>query len=182
MIKKEDVLPIGRIVKAHGLKGELTMEVTNGVFDDVETEYLICEVDGILVPFFLEEYRFKRDETAFVKFKRIDSTMQADELCGCSVYMERKQLPDDYAQRNEGDNMGDNIDYYVGYTIQQTDGTPLGTIDAVDDSTANILFCVVKPNGSDLIIPASDDYIVEIDDEQKIIKMELPEGLLELDD
>jgi 16S rRNA processing protein RimM len=41
---------------------------------------------------------------------------------------------------------------------------------------------VVKPNGSDLIIPASDDYIVEIDDEQKIIKMELPEGLLELDD
>jgi 16S rRNA processing protein RimM len=78
--------------------------------------------------------------------------------------------------------MGDNIDYYVGYTIQQTDGTPLGTIDAVDDSTANILFCVVKPNGSDLIIPASDDYIVEIDDEQKIIKMELPEGLLELDD
>jgi hypothetical protein len=51
MIKKEDVLPIGRIVKAHGLKGELTMEVTNGVFDDIETEYLICEVDGILVPF-----------------------------------------------------------------------------------------------------------------------------------
>ena len=54
-------------------------------------------------------------------------------------------------------------------------------IDDVDDSTANVLFSVATPTGGNLIIPASDDYIVEINDEQKLMVMHLPEGLLDLD-
>ncbi|MCQ2192824.1 MAG: ribosome maturation factor RimM [Paludibacteraceae bacterium] len=179
MLKLEDMIEMGRLTKVHGLKGELNFVFTSDAWDEVEADYLIVETDGLLVPFFLEEYRFKNDEEAFVKFKRIDNDTQANELTGCTVYLERKQLPDGYLEKKaeEGDI---DIDFYVGYTIE-ADGTTIGVIDGVDDSTANVLFSIETPTGGNIIIPASDDYIVEIDDEQKIMRMELPEGLLDLD-
>ncbi|MBO4331661.1 MAG: 16S rRNA processing protein RimM [Paludibacteraceae bacterium] len=179
MLKKEDMIEIGRLTKVHGLKGELNFVFTNDVWDEVEADYLIVETDGLLVPFFLEEYRFKNDEEAFVKFKRIDNDRQACELTGCTVYIERRQLPANYLEKKAAE--GDiSIDLYIGYTIQ-ADGATIGVIDDVDDSTANVLFSVTTPTGSNLIIPASDDYIVEINDEQKLMVMHLPEGLLDLD-
>ena len=68
MIKQEEVYKIGRIGKPHGVKGEVNLMFTDDVFDRVDAEYLVLMVDGILVPFFMEEYRFRGDETALVKF------------------------------------------------------------------------------------------------------------------
>ena len=53
MIKKEDVYRIGQIGKPHGVKGELSFHFEDDVFDRTDADYLILEVDGILVPFFL---------------------------------------------------------------------------------------------------------------------------------
>ena len=54
MIRKKDVYKIGTVGKAHGLKGEVTIHIDDDVFDRTETEYLILEIDGILVPFFMD--------------------------------------------------------------------------------------------------------------------------------
>ena len=53
-------------------------------------------------------------------------------------------------------------------------------IRSVDDSTINTLFELVTSDGNDLLLPASDELIVEVDTEQRQITMQLPEGLLEL--
>ena len=60
MIKREDVYKIGVFNKPHGIHGELSFTFTDDIFDRVEAEYLICLLDGIFVPFFLEEYRFRQ--------------------------------------------------------------------------------------------------------------------------
>ena len=54
MIKREDVYKIGRLGKAHGVKGEVSFQFTDDIFDSVDAEYLVLDVDGILVPFFME--------------------------------------------------------------------------------------------------------------------------------
>ena len=56
------------------------------MFDRVDAEYLLLELDGILVPFFMEEYRFKSDETVLMKFCDIDTQEQARSLTGAKVY------------------------------------------------------------------------------------------------
>ena len=38
MINQEDVFQIGRLGKAHGVKGEITMHVDDDVFDRVDAE------------------------------------------------------------------------------------------------------------------------------------------------
>ena len=69
MIKKDEVFKIGIFNKPHGVKGELSFTFTDDIFDRVDCEYLICLLDGIFVPFFIEEYRFRSDTTALVKLK-----------------------------------------------------------------------------------------------------------------
>lgn len=72
MIKKEDVFKIGQFAKPHGIKGEIALVTNSDVFDDSDDPYIICEMDGILVPFFIEEYRYKTDTVILLKLKNVD--------------------------------------------------------------------------------------------------------------
>ena len=77
MIKQEDVYKIGRLGKTHGVKGEVSFQFDDDIFDRVDAEYLVLEIDGILVPFFMEEYRFRSDTVCLVKFCDIDTQQRA---------------------------------------------------------------------------------------------------------
>ena len=169
MIKKEDVYKIGRLGKAHGVKGEVSFQFDDDIFDTSDADYLILEIDGILVPFFMEEYRFRNDSLALVKFCHIDTQQRASELTGCDVYFPRS-IAEQQAE-------GLSLSSLVGFDLIEANGKEkIGTIAAIDDSTQNILF--VLEDGT--LIPASDDLITDIDTQQRQIVMNIPEGLLAL--
>ena len=73
MIREEEVYRIGRLGKTHGVRGEISFLFDDDVFDRVDADYLILKVDGILVPFFIEEYRFKSDANAIMKLEGVDT-------------------------------------------------------------------------------------------------------------
>ena len=169
MIKQEEVYRIGRLGKAHGIKGEVSFQFDDDIFDRVDAEYLVLEVEGILVPFFMEEYRFRSDTVALVKFCDVDTQQRASELTGCEVYFPRA-----LADEDEGNV---SLAMLVGFDIIDTGtGSKVGTIAAVDDTTVNLLFELEDGR----LIPASDDLISDIDMKQGKIRMNIPEGLLEL--
>ena len=92
MIREEEVYQIGKLGKTHGVKGEISFLFDDDVFDRVDTDYLILKIDGIFVPFFIEEYRFKSDSNAIVKFEDIDTQERARELTGCEVFFPHCRL------------------------------------------------------------------------------------------
>ena len=55
MIRREEVYKIGRLGKTHGVRGEISFLLDDDVFDRTDADYLILDIDGILVPFFIEE-------------------------------------------------------------------------------------------------------------------------------
>lgn len=175
MIRQEDVYKIGRLGKPHGVKGEISFQFTDDVFDRVDADYLIIEVDGILVPFFIEEYRFRSDETALLKLEDIDTQEAARELTNSDVYFERR-LSDDADEPS--------MAAIIGYRlVNDADGQEIGTITGIDDSTANILFEVLKSGTDDdspILIPAAEEFITGIDNDKREINVALPEGLLDL--
>ena len=169
MIKEEDVYKIGRLGKTHGVRGEISFLFDDDVFDRTDADYLILRVDGILVPFFIEEYRFKSDANAIVKFDGIDTQERARELTGCDVY-----FPRSLAEGDEGDISWSIL---VGFDILEAQsGKAVGHIAAIDDATMNILFELEDGR----LVPASEDLITAIDQEARTITMHIPEGLLEL--
>ena len=168
MIKTEEVYKIGKLGKAHGVKGEVSFQFDDDVFDRVDADYLVLDVDGILVPFFIEEYRFRSDTSAIVKFEDVDTVERARELTGCDVYFPRELADDDDAPSPS---------LLVGFDLVDA-GTnkKVGRIADIDDSTANLLFCLDDGR----LIPANDDLIAAIDTQAQTVVMHLPEGLLEL--
>ena len=169
MIKKEEVYKIGRLGKAHGVKGEISFMFDDDVFDRTDADYLILDVDGILVPFFMEEYRFRSDSTALIKFEGIDTQDRARELTNCDVYFPRHIASNDDEPLTWSFLVGFNI-------IDAKTGKGVGLISRVDDSTMNILF--EMEDG--MLIPASEDLITHIDQKEKTITINIPDGLLEL--
>ena len=169
MIKEEEVYKIGSLGKTHGVRGEISFLFDDDVFDRTDADYLILRVDGILVPFFIEEYRFKSDANAIVKFDGIDTQERARELTGCDVYFPRSLA--------EGDDGDISWSILVGFDILEAQsGKAVGRIAAIDDATMNILFELEDGR----LVPASEDLITAIDQEARTITMHIPEGLLEL--
>ena len=168
MIKNEEVYKIGRLGKSHGIKGEISFQFDDDVFDRVDADYLVLEIDGILVPFFMEEYRFRSDSLALVKFCDIDTQERASELTGCDVY-----FPRDLADEDDTPTLTSLVGFDI---VEASNNKKVGTIASIDDSTANILFELEDGR----LIPATDDLITDINTKDRTIKMEIPEGLLEL--
>jgi len=169
MIKKEEVYKIGRLGKAHGVKGEVSFQFDDDIFDTTDADYLILDIDGILVPFFMEEYRFRNDAVALIKFCDVDTQQRASELTGCDVYFPRS-IADEGTE-------GPSLASLVGFDIVEADtNEKIGKIASIDDTTQNILFELEDGR----LIPASDDLITNIDTNQQQIIMHIPEGLLTL--
>ncbi len=169
MIKDDEVYRIGRLGKPHGVAGEITFRFDDDVFDRTDADYLVLGIDGILVPFFMEEYRFHGSETALVKFCDIDTQQRAAELTGCDVYFPRSLSDSDEAGVQQAE--------LVGYDIvDENTGRRIGKIASIDTSTANTLFEL--DNGA--LIPAQDELVEAVDMESKTLRMRLPEGLADI--
>ena len=175
MIKKEEVYKIGLFNKPHGIHGELQFTFTDDIFDRVDCDYLICLLDGIFVPFFIEEYRFRSDSTALVKFEGIDTAERARMFTNVEVY-----FPVKHAEEAEDGELSWN--FFVGFRMEDVRHGELGEVVEVDTTTVNTLFVVEQEDGEELLIPAQEEFIVEINQEKKLITVELPEGLLNLED
>ena len=169
MIRQEEVYKIGKLGKTHGVKGEISFLFDDDVFDRVDADYLVLDIDGILVPFFMEEYRFKSDSNALVKFEDIDTQERAQQLTGTDVYFPRALADSDE----------DSLSWaaIVGYDIADAQtGQSVGKIATIDDSTQNILFELEDGK----LIPASEELITAIDKENRTITIDIPDGLLDL--
>jgi 16S rRNA processing protein RimM len=172
MISKSDVIPIGQINKPHGVNGEMSFSFTSDIFDREEVPYFIFEMQGILVPFFLEEYRFKGSTTGLMKLDGVTSDEEARAFYGLTIY-----LPKKFLEKVEDTEI--ELDYFAGFSLIDVEKGLIGVISEVDQTTENVLF-VIPTKDDELLIPAGEEYIEEIDHDKKLIYVRLPEGLLDL--
>jgi 16S rRNA processing protein RimM len=173
MIHKNDVFPIGKINKPHGINGEMSFTFTTDVFDSEDAQFFIFEIEGIFVPFCIESYRFKTDTTALLTLEDIENEEQAREFNGLTIY-----LPVSFQDKVKEEDIG--MDYFIGFKlIDETQGE-IGIVTAIDESTKNVLFIAENAVGDEILIPASDDFIFDIDHDKKLIRMKIPEGLLQV--
>lgn len=175
MIRKEEVYKIGMFNKPHGVHGEVLFSFTDDVFDRVDADYLVCLLDGILVPFYIEEYRFRSDCTALMKLEGIDTAERARMLTNVEVY-----FPVSKAGNGKWET-GNDFPLLVGFRMEDVRHGQLGEVVGIDTATLNTLF-VVDRHGEELLVPAQEEFIVEIDPKRRVITASLPEGLLSLDE
>ncbi|MCH5237087.1 MAG: 16S rRNA processing protein RimM [Muribaculaceae bacterium] len=175
MITKEETVIIGKFQKTHALKGELNaiLNIDPEFFE--EGNPIIVEFDGILVPFFTNSIRPKGTTSFLIKLDGVESEEQASSFVNKEIRT-IKNLVRDLIESDE-----EFIEPIVGFSvIDDSSGENVGTIDDLDTSTSNILLIVVSGEDQLIYIPYSEDFIVELDEKKRTIRMKLPDGLLDI--
>lgn len=171
-MRKEDCYFLGRITRTHGLAGNVVLKLDTDqpeFYNKLESVFV--EINGLLVPFFIEKQQWSRDNTKIIAFKNA-TLATAEQSVGKNVFLPLSTLPE----------LKGNQFYYhevVGFQIVDAEGTAFGIVKEVNDQAAQHYF-ILDLNGKEVIVPVIKDWILEVNREGKQISMQLPEGLLDV--
>lgn len=175
MLQEDSVYKIGTLTRTHGVRGEVAFQFTDDVWDRVEADYLFLRLDGLLVPFFLEEWRFRSDTTALLKFEDVDDATMATRLVGAEVYFPKDLTPEAFDEEEL------TWQHFTSFEVYREEGaTLIGTVSTVYDQTANILLDITTPDGTSVLIPAHEDFILRADHRERRLYVSVPDDLLTL--
>lgn len=178
MIKEEDLTIIGKLIKPHGIKGEINAELD---VDDIALENFKCiilDMDGIFVPFFISAVRPKSHFVRLIKIIDIDNESDAGELSGKNIFVLTSELSQFVSVSNDDDNVY--LSELVGFDAFDINNGYIGKITDIDDSTENVLFVLEININEKIFIPAVEDFIFELNIDKKQITFDLPDGLVTL--
>ncbi|AUP79949.1 ribosome maturation factor RimM [Flavivirga eckloniae] len=172
-MQKEDCFYLGKIVKKYSFKGEVLAKLDTDqpeLYENLDAIFL--NLRNNLVPFFIEHSQLHKSELLRIKFEDVDEEADADAIMKSELY-----LPLDLLPKLEGNKF-----YFhevIGFTIEDSNYGKVGTIKAVNDSTAQSLFEIDR-DGIEVLIPMNDEFIVKVDRDNKTILVKTPEGLIDL--
>ena len=169
MLKKEHFVYFGKFLKPHGTKGEIGLQSDGFSLGD-DCDFVACDIDGILVPFFFETVRSKNGDTIIVKVERMETADEVRFLTNREAFIPRQWV-------EESEEL--TWSYFKGFKAIDWCLGELGEITDIDDNTINTLFVIGKGN-DEILIPAQEEFITDIDHDKKEIIFNLPEGLVSI--
>jgi 16S rRNA processing protein RimM len=174
--ESEDVLRlvVGRIGRAHGIKGEATVEVRT---DDPELRFapgaVLLTDPPERGPLTVRSGRVQGGRLV-LSFEGVPDRNAVELLRNTMLVAEvdPTELPDDPDE------------YYdhqlEGLTVRSVDGVELGVVDQMVHGPAQDLFAVRRPDGNEFLLPFIAEFVPEIDLENGVVLVDPPEGLLSL--
>lgn len=172
----EELVAVAVAVKTRGLRGEIVAALLTDFPERFEGLERLIAVgpDGGREPLKLEEHWFQGGRIV-LKFAGFDSLEAASELIGCEFAVpeqERVQLPEDEFYDWE----------LAGCRVETIEGQHLGSVREVMRTGGVCLLVVENREGREFLIPLAEAICVTIDIKKKLVRVDAPEGLLELND
>lgn len=171
---KDDLIVVARIVKTRGLRGEVVADLLTDFPDRFESlkSLIGLSPDDSRRSLEIEEQWFHLNRLV-VKFAGFDSIDEAKALVGYDLAVpvaDRVELPEDNFYEWE----------LIGSRVETVSGARIGEVAEVMRTGGVEILKVVDETGRDRLIPMASDIVIEIDKEKKLIRIDPPEGLLEL--
>jgi len=169
---------IGFTKKTYGVKGELKLNIADKYLEDfAQADVLFLNLAGRKIPHFVEYINFENPFT--IKFEDYNSKEAAIELTGVEIFMRVKDLLAEEEKVLEVVENGLQYEKYVGYQIKDKMVGTIGVIEEIVEYPQQEM-AAIKIDEKEVLIPLNDQLILVVKEEEKIIEMDLPAGLLEL--
>jgi len=171
---KDDLILVARIVKTRGLRGEVVADLLTDFpdrFEDLKS-LIGLSPDESRRSLQIEEQWFHGNRLV-LKFAGFDTIDAARELVNYNLAVpaeDRIELPEDSFYEWE----------LIGCRVETLSGEHVGEIAGVMHTGGVEILKVVDHTGGDRLVPMASDIVVEIDKEKKLVRVDPPEGLLEL--
>jgi 16S rRNA processing protein RimM len=163
---------LGRIIKVNGYEGAVTVKLEKLFFEKIPPlESVFLEIEGRPVPFFISDYEYSGADVLKLKFEGYDSVEKVSEYTGCLVYLTTSV---------NIESKPDEVQKLLGYSVYINDNVFLGKIAEIIPNPGQLLLKVISPGNKQILIPLHDHFIVSIDNMNRNIVMNIPEGLTEI--
>jgi 16S rRNA processing protein RimM len=167
----ENWVAVGKLIRPRGNRGELIAEIYSSQPGRAEKlKDVMLEVDGRRRPSQIENV-WHHDGRPVLKFAGIDSIGEAESWAGADVLVAEAE------RAQPGEDEFSHADLIGCRVIADTE---LGTVAGVEDYGASPLLRVETADDREILIPFARSICREIDIAEKTIRVELPEGLLDL--
>ncbi len=173
MSDTSDFFYLGKVVKTHGIDGELSG------FIDADDPLYYSTLHGVfiqtrqgMIPQVFNKISVEGNGYCILKIHGVDTIEQAKRFVNKKMFLPLSMLPE----------LSGNRFYFHeinGFTVSDKHYGSLGIVTGVIEHAIQPLIQVDR-NGSEILIPVHDDIILEIDKQNKIIYISAPEGLIEI--
>ncbi len=172
-MRKEECFYLGKIVSKYSFKGEVLVKLDTDepeIYENMESVFV--SLGNNLVPFFIKRCRLHKSDLLRIDFEEVNEESDADRIMGSGLYLPLTMLP-----KLEGNKF-----YFheiIGFTLLDSVYGDIGTVQSVNDTTAQALFEVQKGE-KQLLIPINDEIVNTVDRENSTIYVTTPAGLVDL--
>jgi 16S rRNA processing protein RimM len=166
----QDKVVLGFFHKAHGLKGEVKLILDDAIQDILQLDVLYTEEDGRPLPHFVESFRIQDGLKLLLKLEDFDSPEAVASLRKKEAWVQA-----DHVVLFEESNSAD----LIGYEILDSSGEVLGKVEEVIEMPTQFLLAISYQD-KEVLIPYSEELLINQDDDKKQIQIEITEGLLDL--
>ncbi len=163
---------IGKFVAAHGVKGELVLKHELGKKTSLKGLHTVFVEDrkNSFLPWFIETAKIKSEEEIFIKLEGVSTREAAIKLTQKEVWFTEADVKK-FSSKSSPINL-------LGYTIINNE-EPIGEILEVIEQPHQLL-CRVEIRGKEVLIPLHESFLKSINHAKKQVRVELPEGLIEI--
>ncbi len=169
---------IGRTRKAHGLTGELKISIEDRFVEDfMKNERIFIEVKSAKIPYFIDHVRGGGE--LILKLEEVDDRDAAIALQARDILLREQDILPDHLREFEPEEEEEmQYGYLEGYQLLDQTIGEIGMIKEVLEMPQQEM-AFLDYQGRELLIPLNEQLILKIDEVQKQILMDLPEGLLD---
>lgn len=159
-------VPVGRILSAHGIRGEVNFLYYNEVYQDfLRYTSVFYEKEGEMVELRVRRVRLK-DKRFILQFEDVKDRTSAENLAGKTIYVKEEDLP----KLEDGE-------YYVFQLLEaqvlDENGKTLGKVKNVLKIGPNSILEV--KGDEEILIPMVEDFILKVDVKERVIRVRRPE-------
>ena len=168
----QDCIYLGKILKPFSYKGELKIYIEDFYIDQIkELDSFLLKIQGSYIPFTIKAITKNKSNIFRIILDGIDSEDLAKKFTGIEIYTENNLIKSVVLEKN-------NNYIFIDYVIYNNNAIIGKIIDIIENENQDLLEVVF--NKKRILIPLVDEFVVNIDNDNKKIIMNLPEGLTNL--
>lgn len=168
-----DSIHVGKVVKTHGVNGAMQIQILNRFAGaEFDAQYLFLEFLGGIVPYQIIKLRYKAHNEIIVEVDTIDREEAALKLVGSNSYFKKEDIINDLESDND-------LWTIEGYEVVDTNLGKIGVVQSIIEINNNPLI-QIDNNGTEILVPLNEEFIVEVRDKEQILLISAPEGLINL--
>jgi 16S rRNA processing protein RimM len=170
-----ELLLVGRVAKAHGISGELAVDIHTDEPDERFAPGAVLTArlrDRSVRPVTVSTVR-AHSGRLLVRFDEVPDRTAAETMRGAQLLVDAAELP-------PSDDPDAFYDHELeGLNVVLTDGTPVGTVVEIARSPGGELLVLKKEDGTEALVPFVSAIVPEVDVKGGRVVIDPPEGLLD---